>query len=60
MMNRVIELGNIVDGGNWASPQRGRIYSKYGIAPACNCVGGGGLKPKILEIYEADSLQPDI
>jgi hypothetical protein len=50
---RVIELGNIVHTGNWSSPQRGRIYSIYGIAPACNCCGGGGLETKILEIrYE--------
>ena len=39
--SRVIELGNIVHTGNWSSPQRGRIYSVDGIAPTCNCCGGG-------------------
>jgi DNA (cytosine-5)-methyltransferase 1 len=43
------QIGNIVNttsfGGN---PQRGRIYGTDGISPALNCVGGGGLEPKIL------------
>ena len=53
---RVIEIGNIVKTGNWSSPQRGRIYSPEGIAPCCNCCGGGGLEAKILEVrYEEDS-----
>ena len=53
-MARVIEIGNIVHTGNWDSPQRGRIYSPIGIAPCCNCVGGGGLETKILEIVYED------
>lgn len=47
--NKVLQVGNIVDTGNWDNPQRGRIYSKDGISPTLNCVGGGGLEPKILE-----------
>lgn len=43
------QVGNIVNttsfGGN---PQRGRIYNTDGISPALNCVGGGGLEPKVL------------
>ena len=43
------QVGNIVNttsfGGN---TQRGRIYGTDGISPALNCVGGGGLEPKIL------------
>jgi hypothetical protein len=50
--NQVIELGNIVHTGNWNSPQRGRIYSVEGISPCLNTCGGGGLEPKILEMYE--------
>lgn len=46
--NKVLQVGNIVDTGNWNNPQRGRIYSKDGISPALNCVGGGGLEPKIV------------
>lgn len=56
---RVIELGNIVHTGNWSSPQRGRIYSIYGIAPACNCCGGGGLETKILEIRYERSIRSE-
>ena len=55
--DRVIELCNIVHTGNWSSPQRGRIYSAEGIAPCCNCCGGGGLEPKILEVVYED--RPD-
>lgn len=46
---QVIQLGNIVNTGNWDNPQRGRIDSPSGISPALNTVGGGGLEPKILE-----------
>lgn len=55
--NQVIEIGNIVQTGNWNSPQRGRIYSVDGIAPCLNTCGGGGLEPKILEIYEDKKTQ---
>ena len=55
--DKVIEIGNIVHTGNWDSPQRGRIYSVFGIAPCCNCCGGGGLETKILEIvYEQQEI----
>jgi DNA (cytosine-5)-methyltransferase 1 len=46
---KVIQVGNIVNTGNWDNPQRGRIYSPSGISPALNTVGGGGLEPKIFE-----------
>lgn len=45
---RIIQLGNIVNSGNWDNPQRGRIYSPSGISSALNAVGGGGLEPKII------------
>ena len=45
---KVIQIGNIVDTGNWNNPQRGRIYSAEGCSPSLNTVGGGGLEPKIL------------
>ena len=51
-MNEVDEIGNIVKTGNWNSPQRGRIYSTEGICPCLNCMQGGGLEPKILEVYD--------
>lgn len=47
--NYVIQLGNIVNTGNWDNPQRGRIYSPNGCSPALNTMQGGGLEPKILD-----------
>ena len=46
---KIMQVGNIVSTGNFKNPQRGRIYSSEGISPALNCVGGGGLEPKIVE-----------
>lgn len=48
-MNKVIQIGNIVDDTNigFKNPQRGRVYSAEGIAPCLNTCGGGGLEPKI-------------
>lgn len=46
---KIMQVGNIVNTGNFENPQRGRIYSPNGISPALNTVGGGGLEPKILE-----------
>lgn len=46
--NKILQVGNIVETGNFENPQRGRIYSTDGISPALNCVGGGGLEPKII------------
>lgn len=45
-------LGNIVDDTNtgFKNPQRGRVYSIEGIAPAVYCYGGN-LEPKII-VYE--------
>ena len=44
----VLQVGNIVETGNWDNPQRGRIYSSEGCSPSLNTVGGGGLEPKVL------------
>lgn len=51
--NKVTQVGNIVDTGNWDNPQRGRIYSPDGCCPALNCCGGGGLEPKIIQPQSA-------
>ena len=45
----ILQIGNIVNTGNFKNPQRGRIYSPEGISPTLNTVGGGCLEPKILE-----------
>lgn len=42
MENKVIQIGNFVDTGNFDNPQRGRVYSQEGISPAMNTVPGGG------------------
>ena len=44
----VKQIGNIVNTGNWDNPQRGRVYSVYGICPTLNTCGGGNLEPKIV------------
>lgn len=47
--DKVIQVGNIVEGGDYDNPQRGRVYSTEGISPCMNGAGGGGnLEPKIL------------
>lgn len=45
---KVVQVGNIVNTGNFKNPQRGRIYSADGISPTLNCMQGGGLEPKII------------
>ncbi len=45
------QVGNIVDTGNFDNPQRGRVYDPDGISPALNTCGGGGLEPKIIDVY---------
>lgn len=37
---KVIQVGNIVDSGNFNNPQRGRIYSPIGISPTIDTMGG--------------------
>ena len=53
--NKVKQVGNLIAtesfGGN---PHRGRVYDISGISPCLNCVGGGGLEPKI-RVKEATS-----
>ena len=53
--NKVKQVGNLIDtesfGGN---PHRGRVYDISGISPCLNCMGGGGLEPKI-KVKEATS-----
>ena len=43
------QVGNLINtlsfGGN---PQSGRVYSPDGVGPTVNCMGGGGLEPKVL------------
>lgn len=53
MTPKVLQIGNIVDDTNigFKNPQRGRVYSTEGIAPAVYCYGGGNLEPKII-VYE--------
>lgn len=46
---KLIQVLNLVtDEKNFTNPQRGRVYSPDGIAPALNTCGGGGLEPKII------------
>ncbi len=47
--NRIIEIGNITNGGSWNSPQHGRVYSVKGVSPTLRACSGGDLEPKILQ-----------
>lgn len=55
-MDNVIELGNIEKSNAWKSPQYGRVYADYGISPPLTTMQGGGMQPKIMEIYAADDI----
>ena len=48
--DKVIQVLNIVDDSEigFKNPQRGRVYSINGIAPAIYCFQGGNLQPKII------------
>lgn len=46
---KIMQVGNIVDTGNFDNPQRGRIYDPEGLSPALNTMQGGGLEPKFIE-----------
>lgn len=52
--DRVIQIANMVKPRHFTNPQRGRIYSAKGIAPAVHCCGGGGLQPKFAFIVTDD------
>lgn len=52
----VIQLGNIVNTGNWDNPQRGRIYSPFGCSPTLNTMQGGQREPKIVDHYRIRKL----
>ena len=46
--NKVKQIGNLIDTESFGSnPHRGRVYDVSGISPCLNCMGGGGLEPKI-------------
>lgn len=45
-MNKIIQVGNLIELSKFDNPQRGRIYSAKGIAPCVNTVGGGKSRNK--------------
>lgn len=65
---RVMQVGNLVEESNFSNPQRGRVYSASGLAPACCANSGGNLEPKVmmsvnpsgrkLEFKGTDSIKP--
>lgn len=54
---KILQVGNMVNTGNFENPQRGRIYSQDGLAPALNTCGGGGLEPKFIQPVVIGSTQ---
>lgn len=55
---KVIQVGNIVNTGNWNNPQIGRVYSSEGCSQTLNTCGGGSHEPKITEGYRIRKLTP--
>lgn len=45
--NKIIQIGNFVETGNWDNPQRGRVYDTDGISPTI--CAATTVKPNILE-----------
>lgn len=48
----VIQVGQVYGGGVEPNPQAGRIYSKDGLSPTLDSMGGGNRMPKIVEPIE--------
>lgn len=48
--NKIMQLGNmVISHGTFTNPQRGRVYSIEGVAPALNGIADrGGGEPKVL------------
>lgn len=46
---KVLQAGNLIEGGKFNNPQRGRVYSTKGISPTIQTYQGGGLQPKITQ-----------
>lgn len=57
----VKQVGNIIQGGNFDNPQRGRVYDPDGLSPCLSTCGEGNLEPKIiLRNATADGLAPTL
>lgn len=54
-MEKVIQLGNYIETKNRDNPQRGRVYSSYGLCPSIYGYGGGNLQPCVVEVYNEDN-----
>lgn len=54
----VVQLGNIVDTGNWDNPQAGRVYSTDGISSTLNTMQSDQREPKIYNNYCIRKLTP--
>lgn len=53
------QIGNLYNSKNRDNPQRGRVYSTEGIAPACNTCQGGG-SGNIPKVIVDDSVKPSV
>lgn len=54
---KILQVGNMVNTGNFEHPQRGRVYSPGGLSPTLNTCGGGGLEPKFIRPVVIGSTQ---
>ncbi len=51
-MKKVIQIGNLIKTKNRPNPQRGRIYSSFGIAPSIYTYKGDNLQPMLIEVIK--------
>ncbi len=57
-MGEIKQVLNLVPRtGKFKNPQRGRVFSPHGIAPALDCMGGGGREVKVMIVGKMSSSQ---
>ena len=54
----VVQVGQVYGGGVEPNPQAGRIYSKDGLSPTLDSMGGGNRMPKVSEGIRIRKLTP--
>lgn len=52
MVDRVIQIINLLPRTKFKNCHRGRVYWTKGISPCVSCCGGGGQEPKFLVIRD--------
>ena len=53
-MNKILQIGQLIEKSKFANPQHGRVYSPLGIAPTLGTFAGGERVYKII-VYEKNN-----